>query len=491
MTPSLPERVDTLIIGAGPAGMATAMELGWAGKSFAVVEKAPQVGGLAKTYTITEPDGLVFKTDNGPHRFFSKNKYLYDFIGNVIDERWLVVNRLTRQYINGTFFDYPVKFGQVVKNVGIWNVIRILVGYAWARFRYGFLKKPLRNFYDYAVASFGYPLASFNILNYTEKIWGVDTKQLHPDWAKQRISGLNVWSLAKNMVLKLVAPNSAATAKSLVDSFYYPEDGTGMIYETIQQKLMAQGHPVVTGVAPSKIRHDGTRVHSATLQTPEGAREITFDHLVESIHITDFLTLLDPLPPQAVLDAAKKLRYRSQVHLFVTLNKDKISDDQWIYFPDDKVPFARASEMKNFSKKLCPEGKTSWFMEFFCHPEDPIAKMTAEELFEQAMPHIEKMGFFTRADVRHIYRLPGGKDYPIYDLTYEENLATVKKYLDQFTNLYYIGRPGRFKYTNQDHSLEMGILAAKSIADGKRRDIEAVGSEKEYFEKGHVPAKQG
>ena len=56
--------------------------------------------------------------------------------------------------------------------------------------------------------------------------------------------------------------------------------------------------------------------------------------------------------------------------------------------------------------------------------------------------------------------------------------------LDRFANLYYIGRPGRFKYTNQDHSLEMGMLAAWSVVEGKRRDIEAVGSETEYFEKG-------
>ena len=80
----------------------------------------------------------------------------------------------------------------------------------------------------------------------------------------------------------------------------------------------------------------------------------------------------------------------------------------------------------------------------------------------------------------------GGKDYPVYDMAYRENLAVVTNYLDSFTNLYYIGRPGRFKYTNQDHSLEMGILAAKSIITGQQSDIENVGAEKDFFEKGYV-----
>jgi len=68
------QNCEILVIGAGPAGLAAAMELSKAGKDCVMIEKDQRVGGLAKTYTITEGD-LVFKTDNGPHRFFSKNKY--------------------------------------------------------------------------------------------------------------------------------------------------------------------------------------------------------------------------------------------------------------------------------------------------------------------------------------------------------------------------------------------------------------------------------
>jgi protoporphyrinogen oxidase len=76
--------------------------------------------------------------------------------------------------------------------------------------------------------------------------------------------------------------------------------------------------------------------------------------------------------------------------------------------------------------------------------------------------------------------------YPVYDLEYKKHLNVIKQYLDQFSNLIYIGRPGRFKYTNQDHSLEMGILAARSIIENKKLDIENVGAEKKYFEKGFI-----
>jgi protoporphyrinogen oxidase len=129
---------------------------------------------------------------------------------------------------------------------------------------------------------------------------------------------------------------------------------------------------------------------------------------------------------------------------------------------------------------------TSLFIEFFCFEDDPKWTMNAEQLLELVLPTAEKGSFFTRAEVRNVFKFSGGKDYPIYDLTYKDNLAVIKNWLDKLENLYYIGRPGRFKYTNQDHSLEMGMYAAYSIIEGKRRDIESIGSETEYFEKGSV-----
>ena len=160
MTTPAPVRIATLIIGAGPAGMAAAMELDKAGREFAVVERAPGVGGLSRTYVVREGE-LEFRTDNGPHRFFSKNPYLYTFIGSLLDERWLRVQRKTRQYIDGQFFDYPVNPRQVLTNLGPGVVARVLWDYVAALVKYRVFKAPVLNFRDFAYASFGRTLAHF------------------------------------------------------------------------------------------------------------------------------------------------------------------------------------------------------------------------------------------------------------------------------------------------------------------------------------------
>jgi protoporphyrinogen oxidase len=476
---------EILILGAGPAGLACAMELSRKGKRATVVERDEQIGGLAKTLTLREGDD-VFLTDIGPHRFFSKNQYLYDFIEDLLKEEWRKVPRLTRQFVDGKYFNYPVNFQQVVKNLGLLRSARIGFDYVWARLRYGLFKKPLRTFEDYVVANFGRSLAEFSMINYSEKIWGIPCADIHPDWAKQRISGLNLWSVFKNAI----GLGGKKGPKSLVDEFYYPQFGTGRIYQEIGAHLQKNGTAIHCQSEPVKVRHDGTRITSVDVKTPQGVVTVTPQQVVESVPITRFLELLDPPPPPAVREAASQLKWRAQVYLFLTLNKDKVTDDNWIYFPSKDIPFGRTSEMKNFSKDMCPPGKTSFFVEFFTFEGDAIWSMTKEQVLDLVMPYFEKWGFFTRAEVRQAYLWKRPHVYPVYDSHYKERLDVIRGWLDTLQNLVYIGRPGRFRYTNQDHSLEMGIIASRILLEGRRYDMDTVGSENEYFEKGPIYEKR-
>ena len=484
-TPRLNPAPETLVLGAGPAGLACAMELSRKGRACTVVERDDQIGGLAKTLRIVEGDD-VFLTDIGPHRFFSKNRYLYDFIEDLLQEEWRRVPRLTRQFVAGKYYNYPVNFGQVVKNLGFWKSARVGIDYFLARLRYDVFKKPLRTFEDYVVANFGRTLAEFSMINYSEKIWGIPVAEIHPDWAKQRISGLNLWSV----FTKAIGLGGKKGPKSLVDEFYYPQFGTGRIYEEIGRHLVQNGTGIVTGGRPGRGAQAGGRVTHVDVETPDGITTVRPGHVVESVPLTAFLELLDPAPPQAVLDAAGRLRWRSQVYLFLTLDKERVTRDNWIYFPEKDIPFGRTSEMKNFSEDMCPPGKTSFFIEFFAFEGDEIWTMSKEGLLDLVMPYFEKWGFFTRGEIRQAYLMKRSHVYPVYDTTYKENVETIRDWLDRLSNLIYVGRPGRFRYTNQDHSLEMGIIASRIILEGRRYDMDTVGAENEYFEKGPIYEKR-
>jgi protoporphyrinogen oxidase len=474
---------EILILGAGPAGMACAMELFKANKKATIIEKDDAIGGLAKTLSFKEGE-YEFRTDIGPHRFFSKNPYLYEFIENLLNEKWIKVNRKTRQLINGKFYDYPIKPFQAFKNIGPFNSLFMGLSYLQGILKFRILKKEIISFEDYIVSNFGKSLGDFNMLNYTEKIWGTSCKDLHPDWAKQRIKGLNL----TNAVLSAMKKDKSKP-KTLVDQFYYPEFGTGLIYETIAEEIKNKGFDINLNSYPTSIKHKDGKITLIEYLSKNKTKRLNPKFLVSSIPITELLSLLNPKPPKDVMDALSNLKWRAQCYLFITLDKKSITDDNWIYFPDIKIPFGRVAEMKNFSKKMSPEDKTSMFIEFFVTEGDKVWNMSKEELLELSIPYFEKLKLFKKEEIRNSYLLKRKNVYPVYDLDYIENLRVIKEYLDKFENLYYIGRPGRFKYNNQDHSLEMGIAAAKGIIENKRPDFDAIGSEDEYFEKGEFKEK--
>ena len=97
-------------------------------------------------------------------------------------------------------------------------------------------------------------------MGYTEKLWGLPTKELHADWAVQRIRGLNLVSVVKDVLKRKLNFPGGQHAKSLVSSFYYPKFGTGTIYERIQRELEEKGNPIFLQSYPVKFQHRNKRI---------------------------------------------------------------------------------------------------------------------------------------------------------------------------------------------------------------------------------------
>ncbi len=464
---------EIIVLGAGPAGISAAFELSKTGKNALVIEKNKEIGGLARTFFHKE-----FVTDVGPHRFYSKNKKLYELIEGLLGKKWIKVNRMTRFYIKGKYFSYPVNLKNALSNAGLIEAVRMAFDYAKERTKKVFVKKEAVSFEEHIVSEFGRSLAELNMLNYTEKIWGTPCSQISSDWATQRIKGLSITEVLKKSLGK-----TNTGPKTMVEQFYYPEEGNYLIYEKMKEK--AKNAEIKTNSFPEKIFHKNNQIEKVLIQTKKGNQLIEVQELISSIPLTEFISLLEPKPPKEVLNAAKKLRFRSHASLFITLNKKKVFDDQWIYFPDKEIPFGRIMEPKNFSSKLSPKNKTSLLLEFFCWENDKIWKSDPKKLFELSFPFLQKLNFVKKEEVIDFFVHKEKYAYPVYDLEYKKPLEKIMNYLNQFENLQLIGRAGRFQYNNQDHAIESGLNAARNLIEEKKFSLET-GKEQEYLEKGYI-----
>src|SRR5262245_17997170 len=104
--------MHVVVLGAGLAGLATAYELCRAGRSVTVIDKEDYAGGMATSWK-----NGPYWLDHGPHRFHSRDKQLIEHLYEVLDNEVVIRERLSRIYLKGKFFHYPLKAQNVLANM--------------------------------------------------------------------------------------------------------------------------------------------------------------------------------------------------------------------------------------------------------------------------------------------------------------------------------------------------------------------------------------
>ncbi len=81
--------------------------------------------------------------------------------------------------------------------------------------------------------------------------------------------------------------------------------------------------------------------------------------------------------------------------------------------------------------------------------------------------------------------------YPVYDLTYKENLAPILEFVHRLQNIKTGGRQGLFRYNNMDQSIEMGRKMAWSLVGDQDAGHEAVATDARVLRLMSAPPSHG
>jgi protoporphyrinogen oxidase len=467
-----------VVVGAGPAGLSAAYELTRHGTPVTVVEKDLQVGGIARTLGF-----MGCRFDVGPHRFFSKSAEIESLWTEILGAEIRPVSRLTRIAYRGKFFDYPIRASNAFLNLGPIETARCLASYAQARLRP--VAEP-KSFEEWVSNQFGHRLFEFFFKTYTEKVWGISTRELSADWAGQRIRGLNLVEVIRNALLPpALRGGEGAIVKTLVDSFRYPRLGAGQMWEAVAGRLARAGHPVRLGEEVVALRHANGRVLSAVTRDHRGGMlDVLGSEFISTMPIRELIGKLQPAAPSMVRAAADALGYRDFITVNVVVDRAEVFPDQWIYVHDPGVRVGRIANFKNFSTAMVADtGLSGLGMEYFCFESDGMWKWPDAELLDLGRRELVALGICRPDEVKAgmVYRQP--KAYPVYDATYQQHLEVIREWLSRaLPNLWLVGRNGMHHYNNQDHSMMTGILVARNIALGSTYDPWLVNTDAEYHE---------
>ena len=462
---------DLIIIGAGPAGLTAAYELSDSDKKVLVLEKKPQVGGLAETKVFDD-----YRYDIGPHRFFTKNQEVYDLFLNVLDKDAVEVNRKTRILFKNSYFDYPLTPLNALFGLGIFESILIGLSYIFARIKSYIGIAKINNFEDWVVDKFGKKLFNNFFKNYTEKVWGIDCSDIGSDWAAQRIKGLSLSTAIKFALF----PNSKKRPKTLVDKFYYPKLGAGMLWEKFEEIVIKKNIEVSKEKTVTDIttKDKGFIVSFKDNEGNEKSEETK--NIFFSNPLLEFIDIFDGDVPHKVIESAKSLNYRNHISVHVTVDK-KLFDDNWIYIHSPNVDMARIADFTNFSDSMSVDGNYPLTLEYFCFENDELWNKKNDEIIEYGLKELKSI-FDVEFNVVHSAVSRSPKAYPVIKTGYQVHIDIIKKWLSSLPNITAIGRSGMFKYNNQDHAMATGLYAARTLIGLGDFDPWEVNVDGEYHE---------
>ncbi|MCH2190779.1 MAG: NAD(P)/FAD-dependent oxidoreductase [Gammaproteobacteria bacterium] len=520
---------QVVIAGGGPAGLTLAYEVLQAknGDNFVplIFEQDIQVGGISKTVNYKGN-----RMDIGGHRFFSKSDWVmdwwaqhmsYDFAeeeeityqnktrlvkgsdtsktADGLMGKMLLRDRLSRIYFLRKFFDYPVSLSlATIKNLGLFRMSKIGIGYIRARL---FPIREEKNLEDFLINRFGNTLYRTFFKDYTEKVWGIECHKISADWGAQRIKGLSILSAIKHALFSRFQNQSFRQKNvetSLIERFLYPQFGPGQMWEIVATKVQAQGASVSlnTRVTGLDVDYEQKRIKRARILDLETNEEswVETDYFISTMPVKHLVGMMPGLPPE-VREVAEGLVYRDFITLGVLLKKLKKSKytdnssvemlpDNWIYIQEPDVQLGRLQIFNNWSPHLVAKENTVWLgLEYFCNEEDELWQMDEKALTKLAISELESIGLIDAEDVLDHTVHKVEKTYPAYFGSYD-HFGVVRNCLDQFDNLFLVGRNGMHRYNNQDHSMLTARYAAEAITSGEidRDKIWDVNVDDEYHE---------
>jgi protoporphyrinogen oxidase len=518
-----------IIIGAGPAGLTAAYELLTRTDIKPIVlEKGTCMGGISRTVNYKGN-----RIDIGGHRFFSKSDRVMEWWLQMLplqasengpvaikyhrmerdvtpsangadpsaaDSVMLLRARKSRIYYLRRFFDYPISLSKdTLLKLGLWRTSKIGVSYVQSAL---FPIKDEETLEQFFINRFGRELYGTFFKSYTEKVWGVPCNRISAEWGAQRIKGLSVWATLMHAARKAFKNGSSGgdigqkgTETSLIEQFLYPKFGPGQMWEEAARRIIAMGGEIHTGRRVERLITDGWQVKALETNNSTGDRNtIEGDYFFSTAPVQELMRSFDVAPPKNVLEVSDGLVYRDFITVGLLLRSLKINEetsqgkqlirDNWIYIQEPDVQLGRLQVFNNWSPFMVADPANVWLgLEYFCNDSDEIWKLSDERMVALATEELSKIGIIDAAEVLDSTVLRMEKTYPAYFGTYDR-FAEIRQHVDQYENLFLVGRNGMHRYNNQDHSMLTAMMAVDDIIAGRtdKSHLWEVNTEMDYHE---------
>ena len=452
-------RPRAVVLGAGLTGLAAAWKLAEAGVDVTVVEGEARVGGMSASI-----DYEGYRFDYGPHGFHSADERLIELFVDLVEGRYLKIQKHSEIYFKGRFFNYPLRLrdmhpSTVARGLASWF-------FTWSK---GLARgHPTETAEDWVLSRCGRVLTDEFFGPLTSKVWGRGLDELHVHFMQDRLPFTSLWMEALKIVFRGKTVSKTPSGRPVLHdivSFLYPSDGISILPEALRDRIVGAGGRVMLG-APVRGIDSVARSVVLDSKAPDRPEILPYDTLVSTIPLDALVHALGHEAPPSVQEAASGLAYRALVFVNLCVDRPEVLGPQWIYFTE--TMFNRVTETTRFSPSNAPPGKSGLTIEVGCTEGDGIWRAADDEIAGMVVRELAGVGLVRKAWIEDVMISRAAHAYPIYDLDYVDKKERILGHLRGIGDIHTCGRQGEFSYFNMDQAILSGMRTAERVLAGLR-----------------------
>jgi len=428
---------NVVILGSGMAGFGAAYRLHAQGLTPVMYDKNAYHGG--HTASFRSDSGFVF--DVGPHISFTKDPRIQGLFANSVDQQYETVQINLNNYWRGHWPRHPVQLH--LHGLPEDVIVKVIADFVEQRQA---PDRPVRNYADWLLSSFGRTFAELFPMQYTRKYHLTTADNMSTDWLGPRIYRPSL----EEMLRGALSPSSAHV--HYITHFRYPSEGGFVSY---LKKFVPLGS--------LRFNHELVSLDPRTreLRFSNGA-VAHYDALVSSVPLPELVRMIHGAP-RDVLDAARRLACSTCVLVNVGVDRKDLSDAHITYFYDEDICFTRLGFPHMLSATNTPPGTGSIQAELYFSDKYKPLTGSPDDWIEPVITDLRRCGLLRQED-RILFSSAMMVRYAniIFDLDRAAALETVHGYLDDL-GIAYCGRYGDWGYLWTDESFKSGEAAAQKV----------------------------
>jgi len=424
-----------VVLGTGMAGFGAAFRLHAEGIAPVMYDKNSYHGG--HTASFRYDSGFLF--DIGPHISFTKDSRIQDLFADSVDQHYETIQINLNNYWRGYWPLHPVQLH--LQGLPEDVIVKVVTDFVEERQA---LERPVKNYADWLLASFGRTFAESFPMQYTRKYHTTTAENMSTDWLGPRIYRPSLEEVLRG------ALSTSAPQVHYITHFRYPSNGGFTSYLT---KFVPMGS--------LKLNHELIAIDPRTRHVSfSNGTVASYDALISSVPLPDLVRMIKDTPSDVVA-AAETLACSTCVLVNIGVNRQDLSSAHMTYFYDEDICFTRLGFPHMLSASNALPGTGSIQAEIYFSRKYKPFTGSPEDWIDPVIRDLRRCGLLREDDqilCRKAMLLPYAN--VIFDLERAAALKTVHGYLDDL-GIAYCGRYGDWGYMWTDESFKSGELAAE------------------------------